>query len=123
MPTNLLGRARRNENEFVFPYPDVLEVIRLATAHSVAILGVEMFEVSDCLQVQDYSGYEFASGSDWQEFVRANNDAALEFVHSHPGGEEHGYIVTAASEREFRRLGSSGTGTGSSGTGHSNTIL
>lgn len=70
----------------------------------VAILGVEMFEARRGLRVEDYSGYEFACGGDWQEFVRANSSAALDFIRSHPAGEEHGYILTAASEREFRQL-------------------
>ncbi len=104
VPRTLLDRARQNENEFVFPYPDVLEVIRLATEHGVAILGVEMFEVQQDLRVEDYSGYEFACGDNWREFVRANNSAALDFIQSHPSREEHGYILTAASEREFRQL-------------------
>lgn len=104
VPTDLLARARRNENEFVFPHPDVLEVIRAATEHGVAILGVEMFEIKRGLRAEDYSGYEFDCGDDWQGFVRENNSAALEFVRSHPSGEEHGYILTAVSEREFRQL-------------------
>ncbi len=104
MPTNLLNRARRNENEFVFPYPDVLDAIRVATEHNVAILGMETFEVNEGLRVEDYSGYEFPCGDDWREFVRVNNSAALEFVHSHLIGEDHGYILTSASEREFRQL-------------------
>lgn len=104
VPTDLLGRARRNEKEYVFPHPDVLDVIRLATEHDVAILGVEVFEVKEGLRVEDYSGYEFASCDDWRDFVRINNSAALEFVRSHPAGEDHGYILTSASEREFRQL-------------------
>lgn len=104
VPKNLLDRATRNENEFVFPHPDVLEVIRVATEHGIAILGVEMFEVKRHLRVKDYSGYEFVCGDDWQEFVRTNNRSALEYIRSHASGEEHGYILTAASEREFRQL-------------------
>lgn len=104
VPADLLDRARRNETEFVFAHPDVLDVIRVATEHDVAILGIEVFEVKGGLRAQDYSGYEFPCGDDWRDFVRVNNSAALEFVRSHPAGEDHGYILTSASEREFRQL-------------------
>lgn len=104
VPAELLDRARLNETEFVFAHPDVLDVIRIATEHAVAILGIEVFEVKDGLLAQDYSGYEFPSGDDWRDFVLVNNRAAMEFVRSHPAGEDHGYILTSSSEREFRQL-------------------
>lgn len=104
VPTEILDRARRDGKEFVFPHPDVLDVIRLATEHDVAILGIEVFEVKAGLLVEDYSGYEFPHGDDWRDFVRDNNSAALEFVCRHPAGGDHGYILTSASEREFRQL-------------------
>ncbi len=104
VPTNLLDRARRSGNELVFQHPDALEVVSAATEHGVAVLGVEVFQVEAGLQVEDYSGYEFPCSDDWQEFVRANNTAALEFICGHSSVEERGYILTAVSEREFRQL-------------------
>jgi hypothetical protein len=104
MPADLLRRARKNNNELVFPYPEVMQAIAAATEKDVAILGVEVFEIDDGLRVQDYSGYEFNEDADWRKFVQANNAAALEFVHNYSKGEGHGYILTATSEREFRHL-------------------
>ncbi|MCW5981191.1 MAG: hypothetical protein KIT09_24120 [Bryobacteraceae bacterium] len=105
LPNTILQRALRNEEEFVFPYPDVLEVIRAASEHEVAVLGVELFEIQKAgLGVRDYSGYECDSSRPWHDFVRANNDEALRFINDHRSGEEHGYILTTASQREFQRL-------------------
>jgi hypothetical protein len=104
LPADLLRRTWKNEDEFVFPYPEVIRGIEAATAHDIAILGVEVFEIDDRLVAQEYSGYEFRDESDWRTFVQANNAAALEFVRSHRKGEDHGYILTATSEREFRQL-------------------
>lgn len=104
VPADVLRRARKNDDEFVFPYPEVIDAIRAASENDVATLGVEVFEIDDSLRAQDYSGYEFNDCDDWRAFVRANNAAALEFVQSHRKGEDHGYILTATSEREFRQL-------------------
>ena len=102
---DLKKTAIESEDEFVFPYPEVISVIRIASEHEIAILGVEAFEVrTDGLKVVDYSGYEFQFTGDWQAFVKTNNAEAARFIEAHRLGENHGYILTSASSREFASL-------------------
>lgn len=110
LPNTILQRALRNEGEFVFPYPDVLEVIRLASEHDVAVLGVELFKIEKTdLCVRGYSGYECDQGRPWHDFVRANNDEALKFINDRHPDPEQWYILTATSRHEFYQLGKSGS--------------
>ena len=91
----------------MFPYPDVLDVIDLATNHSLAVLGVEVFQLEPHgLFVQKISDYEVGFSGDWEAFVRNNNAHAKEFVQQEIRGEEHGYILTSASKQEFDKLSS-----------------
>lgn len=41
-PFELRERARKSQNELLFPYPEVLDVIDVATRHGIAVLGVEV---------------------------------------------------------------------------------
>ena len=105
LPTNLRIRARESENELLFPFPDIVEVIDFATHHGIAVLGLEVFQVeADSLRVLGFSRYEVPYPGDWNEFVESNNAQALQLVQAFPRGEEHGYILSSASEREFRDL-------------------
>jgi hypothetical protein len=71
----------------------------------IAVLGVEVFRIlGDGLGVQTYSGYNFKFEGHWQEYVRLNNAAALDFLVNNRMGEGYGYILTAASEQEFKQL-------------------
>ncbi len=93
-------------NEVVIPYPEVLQVIQIATQNSIAVLGVELLQIlgKGEFRVLNYSGYEFKLEGDWESFVAANNEEAGRFVEEHVLGEEHGYILTSTSKREFDAL-------------------
>ena len=77
--------------ELLFAYPDVLEVIELATDHSIAILGVEVFQIEpEGLLVERISDYEVPFSGDWAAFVRSNNAQVKEIVQQEIRGEGHG---------------------------------
>ena len=99
--------------EPAFTFPDVVEVIQLCTANQIAVLGMEIFAVKD--------GKYYASGSstydlqitrkwpevplsDWHRYVAENNVLAEQSVRLNPRGDEHVYVLTTASWREFRKL-------------------
>ena len=56
------------------------------------------------------SDYDQHIGSDpkeqtgWADYVKANNRLAEEFVKLHPTGDDHVYVLTAASWREFHEM-------------------
>lgn len=105
LPHEVTERAALVGGEWLLPYPEALDAITAATAHGIAVLGVESFEKrGDELHVLDYSGYEFSPSGDWRQFVEINNGAAAGFVESHAVGENHGYVLTSASAREFAQL-------------------
>ena len=71
------------------------------------MLGFEAGEVvPDGFQVVDYSGYELevVLKPDWNAYVEAMNSRAQEWMKAHHYGHNHGYILSATSEREFREL-------------------
>lgn len=91
--------------EWVIPLPQVKQAIHLASEHLVAVLGVESFRIlTNELGVIGYSGYAFDVQGDWLAFVRLNNEAALRFVEKNPLEKGYGYVLTTASEREFKEL-------------------
>jgi hypothetical protein len=105
VPDDIRPRLAVHRNEMVIPYPEVLEGIRAASRNAIAVLGVELFQiVGKELLVLEYSRYEFKFQGDWESFVRTNNQDATKFVEEHVRGEEHGYILTATSKREFDEL-------------------
>ena len=105
LPERILGKAIPHGTEFFIPYPEVLEAIDIATKNSIAVLGVEVFQVeSDGFRVQEYSHYEIPYGDDWASFVSMNNELARAFVEEHRRGEEHAYILTSTSKQEFEHL-------------------
>ena len=78
-------------------------MIEAASADGIAVLGVETFEVRPSgVKPLDYSSYEIPFSGDWTSFVQMNRAEARSFVRSHPLGEEHGYLLTCASNTEFR---------------------
>jgi hypothetical protein len=97
----------RSGEELVLPFDEARRAVGIATDRLIAVLGVEVFRIlADGLGVVTYSGYGFEP-SEWAEFVRANNDEAGRFLISNRLGDGYGYILTATSEQEFRRLGKS----------------
>jgi hypothetical protein len=99
--------------ELIFTFPEVLEVVKLCSANEIAVLGVEIFRVTA-------SGYS-ASGSsdydlqltrkwltvrptDWRQYVSEANELAEKTVSRNPVGDEHVYVLTAASWSEFSTI-------------------
>jgi hypothetical protein len=91
-------------NEFAYPYFSVMEVIDIADQNNIAVLGVELLQSHpNGPVVEAISGYEFPFRGDWKEFVEKNNAAAREIIVRNQKGEEHGYVLTSATEAEFHR--------------------
>ena len=100
-------------SEFNFPFPEVLEVIRLCTINKIAVLGVEIFLVrNDGLYASGCSDYDLQITRKWNEvkiaawdqYVEENNALASECVHHNPAGDGHVYVLTTSSWREFREI-------------------
>ena len=105
LPSEIADRAVVSGNELLFPLEDAKAAIGVATQNLIALLGVEVFRISDNgFATETYSGYEFKLDDNWQDYVSLNNEAALRFVDENSFGEGYGYILTSASENEFRHL-------------------
>lgn len=108
LPEQLRSRAvaSAGSGELILPYAETLEAIDAATKHGIAVLGAESFEIrgDGTVRALSYSEYEFQSEPDWRAFVGQNNDAAERWVREHRLGENHGYILTSASQKEFASL-------------------
>jgi len=105
LPEEMKERAVVIGNELILPYEDALAAISIATPRRIAILGFESGELQDNgFQIVDYTGYDFKFSGDWNAYVRANNNAAERWINAHRLGQNHGYVVTSASETEFARI-------------------
>ena len=107
LPEELRGAAISSGSEFVLPYVEALAAIKVATANQIAILGLEAFEVQkEGLLTVDYTGYSRWLGPKevWGNYVEAMNVEAERWIRKHCLGENHGYILTSTSEREFASL-------------------
>ena len=107
LPRTLGEFALDVDEELVFPFPQVLEIIRFATSKGIAVLGVEAVEVRGReLRFEGWSVYDSSTRfeGDWQQYVRSNNASAREVVERNPCGEDHGYLLTAVSKDEFDLL-------------------
>ena len=100
-------------DEPFFPFPEVLKVIELCTGNQIAVLGIELFVLTpDGYQASGASDYDVQEKqkwflvqlADWPEYVRSNNTLAEECVRRNPRGDEHVYVLTTSSWREFERL-------------------
>jgi hypothetical protein len=106
-----LANGKTIGGELGFTYPEVLEAIRLSTVSSIAVLGVEIFRVTgqgyETITMSGYdltmSGYDLPD-QDWSHYVMANNALAEEFIKANPTGDQHIYVLTTSSLREFRRI-------------------
>jgi hypothetical protein len=102
---DLKKAAISSEHELVLPYAEALTAIAVATEYQIAVLGLESFEAqNNGLLTVDYSRYEFRIAGSWSEFVRTNNAEAERWIKEHRLGENHGYILTSTSEKEFASL-------------------
>ena len=111
-PIASLANTKTVGGEVAFTYPEVIEVIHLCTANEIAVLGVEVFLARD----NEY----FASGCstydlrmhkwdkvqmhDWGNCVRENNLLAEDAVRKNPTGDDHIYVLTTSSWREFCKI-------------------
>ena len=107
LPEDLKRAAISSGSELVLPYAEALGAIRMATERQIAILGLEGFEVQkEGLLTVDYTGYSrwLAPEEAWGLYVAAMNTEAERWIKEHRLGENHGYILTSASEKEFASL-------------------
>jgi hypothetical protein len=107
LPDELVRSATHTpgNGELLFPYPEVERAIEEATAHLIAVLGVEVFRILESgLGVENYSGYGFDDlPGEWTDYVERNNRAAAQFVADNVHGAGHGYILTTSSRHEAKR--------------------
>ena len=103
-------------NELAFTFPEVSEVIRRCTENEIAVLGVEIFEVRPTgyltKKLSDYDqhmGCEPKQREGWDSYVKTNNALAEEFVRLSPTGDDHVYVLTSASWREFMEMKQAGS--------------
>jgi hypothetical protein len=95
-------------DELTFSCPEVLQAITLCTKHGIAVLGLELFQVLPRgYATQKLSAYDQQMDKGpqnvegWPEYVNRSNALAEEFVRLNPGGDDHVYILTTSSWREF----------------------
>jgi hypothetical protein len=99
-------------DELTFTFPEVLEVIRLCSEHQIAVLGPDLFNVGrdGRLETEKLSAYHLQlkknpkQSEEWPDYVRINNTLAEEFVRQNPAGDDHVYVLTTASWREFHEM-------------------
>jgi hypothetical protein len=105
LPSMITDAAVRAGDEWIIPLPEVNQAIHLATKHLIAVLGVESFRIlENGFGVEGYTGYAVDFQGDWATYVRQNNEAALRFIEENQLGEGYGYILTTASEDEFKAV-------------------
>jgi len=100
-------------DELTFPFPEVLSVVAICTRAEIAVLGIDLFEVrSDGYSTKKLSLYSHDQPtqkrldltlrtSGWYAYVKASNTLAEEFIRENPSGDDHVYILTTASRKEF----------------------
>jgi hypothetical protein len=114
LPDDLKRHALKLENdltsprtELVLPYAEALKAIAIASEYQIAILGLEAFEVQRegllTVDLADASAYIPFTG-DWGAYVAKMNAEAERWIKEHPLGENHGYILSSTSEKEFASL-------------------
>jgi len=106
-----LASGKTVGGEPAFTFPEVSEVIRLCTMNEIAILGVEIFEVrADGYYTKNLSVYDQQMKSSpeqkqqWTGYVGENNTLAEEFIRLNPSGDDHIYVLTTSSWREFCKV-------------------
>jgi len=114
LPEEVKNRAitLRNDSEpphheLVLPFAEAVRAIEIASEHQIAVLGLDAFEVRKdgllTVGLADASAYVRFSG-DWEVYVAKMNLEAERWIREHRLGENHGYILTSASQDEFARL-------------------
>jgi hypothetical protein len=104
LPDELKNGGIASGDEHVLPYAEALAAILIATNHQIAVLGLEAFEVQKdglrTVHLADASSY-IPFSDDWGVYVTNLNLEAERWLKEHGLGENHGYILTSASEREL----------------------
>jgi hypothetical protein len=104
LPDELKNGAIVSGSELVLPYAEARAAILIATNHRIAVLGLEAFEVQKdglrTVDLADASAYIPFAG-DWGAYVANLNAEAERWLKDHRLGENHGYILTSATEREL----------------------
>jgi hypothetical protein len=107
LPEEIKRESTPSGNEFVIPYRHALTAIKIASEHEIAILGVDSHEIRQgsilTIGLQDGSDTIKYAG-DWRRYVQQLNDAARTWLTENQLGENHGYILTSASNEEYKRL-------------------
>jgi hypothetical protein len=107
LPDQLKNAAVFSGDELVLPYTEALSAVRIATQHHIAILGLEALEVGKegllTVGLADASNY-ITYTDNWVDYVTRMNAEAEHWLSGHRPGENHGYILTSASEKEFGSL-------------------
>ena len=107
LPQSLKRAAIWSGEELVLPHAQAVSAIKVATDSKIAILGIEAFEVRTdgllTVDLADASG-RIPFAGEWQAYVARLNAEALQWINEHRFGENHGYILTSASRREFEML-------------------
>jgi hypothetical protein len=104
LPGDIRKRAVAIGNELILSYEDALAAVGIATEFQIAVLGFDSGEVlGDGFKILDYTGYDrdIPFEGDWKTYVSAMNVEAEHWIKGHQVGENHGYILTSASAREF----------------------
>lgn len=100
-PIAAIANGKTVGGEMGFAFPDVLDAVRLCTANGMAILGVEIFHVrGGTYETTKMSAYEIED-QEWEAYVLTNNLLAEGFIGANPSGDEHIYVLTTSSWREF----------------------
>ena len=96
-----------------FTFPEVLDAIKMCTSNNIAVLGIDVFEVrADGYLTKRLAAYSYdretQQGLDdklqeqgWPRYVRASNELAERFMGEYPAGDDHVYVLTTSSWREF----------------------
>jgi hypothetical protein len=105
LPDDVKERALPRGNELILSYGDALMAVAVASEHQIAVLGFDAGEVTDHgFQSLSFSGYdrEIEFIGEWSSYVSLINRQAERWIREHPLPENHGYILTSASERELQ---------------------
>ena len=103
-------------NELTFTFPEVLRVVSVCSENEIAVLGVDLFEVRAAgYATKKLSAYSYDQAtqkhlestlrtSGWRDYVNASNALAEEFIRQNPAGDDHVYILSTSSRKEFGEI-------------------
>lgn len=112
IPGIVAAAAGKSGDELTFTFPEVLEVVKLCSMNQIAVLGPDLFKITSngLYQTEKLSGYHLEIKNhpqrieEWPEYVKMNNTLAEEFIRQNPAGDDHVYILTTTSWREFCKI-------------------